>query len=231
MLILKYIIYDESIKFSEQLKGLILEEHPDSDVKIYNSVKRMLDDTDNSLNEIDGIFIDIKSGNSKGMEAAATLRKINPDIKLVYVRGFASETYKSAFECPIGVAPTAYIVKPYDKSFVSAVLYKLETGLSDRDEYLSIKQGRRIVFIYHRDIIAVSCDKRKLTLHTREIDIEFYGKLSEYSEKLARSFVQCHKSYLINVNHIKENDNHNTLTMSDGSTYPIGRAYRDNLST
>lgn len=229
MLILKYIIYDESVKFSEQLKGLILEQQPDSEVTIYSSAKRMLSETEISLNEIDGMFIDIKNGNSKGMEAAAILKKADPDIKLVFVRGFASDTYKTAFECPVGVAPAAYLVKPYDKTCVAAVLYKLKTGLSDKDEYLSIKQGRRIIFIYHRDIIAVSCDKRKLTLHTQEIDIEFYGKLSEYSEKLSGNFVQCHKSYLVNINHVKNNDS-SVLTMSDGSKYPIGRAYKDNLT-
>ena len=51
-----------------------------------------------------------------------------------------------------------------------------------------------------------SQNAHKVIIHTSSSTFEFQGKLKDISETLDERFYQCHRSYLINKNHISEID-------------------------
>jgi len=57
--------------------------------------------------------------------------------------------------------------------------------------------------------------------------LEFRSSLKEVMEQLHPSwFVQCHKSYCVNLNYI-DSTTHQTVTLVNGETIPIGRKNKE----
>ncbi|MGN0655190.1 MAG: LytR/AlgR family response regulator transcription factor [Ruminiclostridium sp.] len=226
---MNYIICDDSIKFSEELKQRILKEEPDSTVTVFNSISALKFNLVDIADKIDGLFMDIKNCDGNGIEASAEIAKKYPSLKIIYVTGYGMEFSQAIFDFQGAPSPTAYLIKPVEDKYLHSALQKLKNNTNSDNDYISIKQNRRIVFIYLRDIISVSCDRRKLTIHTAENDIEFYEKMSDFEEKLSPDFARCHKSYIVNMNYIDSIENWVTVVMKDGTKFPVGRSYREDF--
>lgn len=95
---------------------------------------------------------------------------------------------------------------------------------------MQIKIGERIKNIKLQDIyfIETSLSPHKLELHERNGYYEFYGKLNDF-EGLDETFFRCHKSFLINLQHVVElNTKERTVTMANGAVCSVSfRQYRE----
>jgi len=68
-------------------------------------------------------------------------------------------------------------------------------------------------------------------LHTTERNVEYYGNLSDIYEELKEfNFIKPGKSYVVNLEHIKNIDK-NFLIMSNGDKILIGRTYKKDVVT
>ncbi|MEK3936155.1 LytTR family DNA-binding domain-containing protein [Sporosarcina sp. FSL W7-1349] len=95
---------------------------------------------------------------------------------------------------------------------------------------VQIKVGERIKNIKIEDVyyIETSAIPHRLTLYERHGYYEFYGKLIDF-EALGEPFYRSHKSFLINLCHVKElNKKERTVTMANGDRCLISfRAFRE----
>lgn len=88
----------------------------------------------------------------------------------------------------------------------------------DQTDYVQIKVGETIRSIDVKNIIFFesSTNPHKLIMHLADGDLEYYGLLKDVPE-LNHNFYRCHKSYVVNVTHIKALDKHfRQLTMVNG---------------
>lgn len=65
-------------------------------------------------------------------------------------------------------------------------------------------------------------DKSELISLGRTEDFEFYGKMEDVEPYLSKNFVRCHRSYIINLNHIREIYN-NRIILFGGESVFLGR--------
>ncbi|WP_258379416.1 LytR/AlgR family response regulator transcription factor [Enterococcus plantarum] len=94
-----------------------------------------------------------------------------------------------------------------------------------------LKDGDTVRSIDTEDIIFFesSVASHKIILHLENGEIEFYGALKEIEEQ-CKSFYRCHKSYLINRNHIsKIIKSERTVEMSNGETCLVSVRAMKNL--
>lgn len=67
---------------------------------------------------------------------------------------------------------------------------------------LIIKTKQAVYALPLESIIYMEKDLRKIRVHTRDENIEFYGKFTDIVCMLDERFMFCHRSYLINMDEI-----------------------------
>lgn len=126
-----------------------------------------------------------------------------------------------------------YLYKRYQKK--SAVLEeeKSET-LQKLDELKNIVIKNHIILkdktkVYIADLMYIKSDDHYLNIYTSEGKNHFVrGKISQIKEELPPNFIQCHRSYIVNTNFIKQY-NKDSLVLIDKTNIPVSRSYKDRL--
>lgn len=105
--------------------------------------------------------------------------------------------------------------------------------------YPAVTDGKSVVTIKTEDgwtpvsfekVMYLEVKNRKIYVHTEGLAGTHKNSLQEFEYLLPReSFVRCHRSFIVNVNHIKEiyPDTHSTflLAMYDGRNIPVSQTY------
>lgn len=94
-----------------------------------------------------------------------------------------------------------------DRIIASLLAIENRTNIKS-DTMFSIKSQDKIVKLRLEDVLffETSPTIHKIVAHESNRQIEFYGKMKELEEKLHSRFYRCHKSYIVNLDKIKEID-------------------------
>lgn len=226
---MRYIICDDNKKFSETLKAKILALQPEAEIEIFTSASALLFYFEEISQKIDAVFMDVKLQSDNGIDIAAKLLPKFPAMKLVYVTGYSGDFVQDFFDCPSEARPVAVLSKPIETHYLKNALDKIAEAPVCLP--VAIKQPSGMVYLSPDSIIAVCSSKRKLLILTDSETYELYGKMSEIMEALPPHFVQCHKSYIINMHRISEIKGWTTALMNDGTVYPISRSFKEQVKT
>lgn len=101
--------------------------------------------------------------------------------------------------------------------------------VSNRD-YLLYTYKSNLYKILSSDILFIETHglKRCLIIHTLDKNYECPKSINEILSELPSSFVQCHRSYIANCNHIKEiklQDNQYSIFFSNNVSCPLSKKY------
>ena len=226
---MKLFICDDNLDFANKLKSDILSIKSHVDVTIFPTISSLLFALEDTGKSVDGIFLDIKNSDGNGIDAASKIKKRFPLIKLVFVTGYGDEYSQDIFNCPVGFEPIAFLVKPVKENYLNIALEKIQSTVTQNERYIPVTYNRTTAFVSEKDIIFISSDKRKLTLHTIDQSYTYYDKLEAVISKLGNNFCRCHRSFIVNFDFIKNTENWNALTMNNNTNIPVGKSYRDNL--
>lgn len=68
----------------------------------------------------------------------------------------------------------------------------------------------------------------KLVYHTSSRDYEVYSSFNKIQDSLPTNFIRCHKSYIVNLDNIKDVDPVTlTVLLTDNSSCSIGPKYKN----
>ncbi|GAA0607165.1 LytTR family transcriptional regulator DNA-binding domain-containing protein [Virgibacillus siamensis] len=195
--------------------------------------------------EPDIIFLDVQMPGISGVEAAKRIADLAYIQKPLFIFTTAFDTYAmDAFE----VEAVDYLLKPYDESRFRKTMRRIRKLMTQMDgtvqqdmeekepspgEKLLIDDGERMVVLSPDSIYYAVPSKRVLEIHTKGEVIESKMTLNELENKLkGGSFFRTHRSYLVNLDYIREitpwfNGTSNvTLTDQDHTSLPVSRAAR-----
>lgn len=143
-------------------------------------------------------FLDISMADSDGITLGHTLRRIDETLVIIYQT--AHEKYAlEAFD----VGAIDYLLKPYTAEMLSRAIERAKSR--PKEIRLMSKAGDNYYLLTPKEIFYVKADLSEVILRT-ETGFSYYPKKISELEALLEpcGFMRIHRSYLINLNHIKE---------------------------
>lgn len=147
----------------------------------------------------DCLFLDLSMPDMDGIEAARELNKRGINYKIIILT-CREERFKEVFE----INAFRFVTKPIDeREFFKAIddvrecLIGLEQVEVYRDYYLyNIKQ---------KEILYIMASNSETIIYTADNDYRSEISLKQWNKRLdERMFFQCHRSYIVNLNYIKD---------------------------
>lgn len=185
-------------------------------------------------NEIDIIFMDINIPSLDGVLLAKTISKYSKKPFIVFITAY-KEYAAEAFE----IEAFDYILKPYSESRIIAMLKKLENSLQQtkqdapnniRLDKINLWKNDKIFVIDMDDIYYCMADERNTRVFTKKDDYFVNLGLAEFYDTLPTDkFFRCHRSYVININKIREiipwfNNTYNLKLQDMEEQIPVSRS-------
>ena len=152
-------------------------------------------------NHFDLALLDINMPGSSGLELGYELRYHQEDIAIIFQTAYDEHALK-AFD----IGAVGYLVKPFsiEQLEQSIERVKLESK-SSNDLRLMSKTGESYYLLKPEEIYYVKADLSEVMLRSSKGFSYYAHKISDLEKRLlAYDFVRIHRSYLININKIKE---------------------------
>lgn len=83
-------------------------------------------------------------------------------------------------------------------------------------------EGKENRKVYLDEIYYGESQGRKIKVYCVTEKVEFYSKLDDLEQILPDNFLRCHKSFFVNMQHVRCVD-WQDITMMDGKKVPVGR--------
>lgn len=236
-----YVCDDDEV-FLDILKKYISRiafEELSNDAKIVCATQKpeeILEETEkNKSQALYFLDVDLGPGEMSGIELGANIRIKNPGAYIVMITAHADKAFLT-YEYKVGAK--GYILKDQ----VKMLEFNIKEHIINAYEILSknkIEEQRIVAYrnngnvhtiyanqIYYIEVIATT--QRKLRICEKHSFFEATGVLYEIKKQLDESFYQCHKSYIINTNHVKHiNSKYHTVLLNNGKEIPVSfRNYR-----
>ena len=165
------------------------------------------------------VAFDAASGSSEnGISAVQRLLQQCAGVQVIYVTGhveYCTRVYRTNH--------VYFLTKPLQADDLFDALDKAVDNLEKRiARPFGVKVGGRIMRVLPADIEYIESDRRKVRIHLGDQMIEAYESLGGIARKLPDSFVQCHKSFLVNMEKIAEMRG-DQIDLLSGATIPISQ--------
>ncbi|MGE5629996.1 MAG: LytR/AlgR family response regulator transcription factor [Caulobacteraceae bacterium] len=204
-----------------------------------NNPKTILDYAKQYTQGINAYFLDINLGTSmNGLELAKQIRTHDPNCYITFITGHPElcmtvfKYHIEAFEYlikPISYQALEECVLSINKHYTSFLTFHKH----NKNAIIKIRSGNCDYNLELQDVIYVESINQKLVVHTSSRKIEFFGYLKDIINDLNKSgvsFYRCHRSYIINVNHVKEvNYKDSYIIMSNGDKCYMSRQQKGEI--
>ena len=123
-----------------------------------------------------------------------------------------------------------FLLKPVKQAELNAALAKAMGALEANCERLiALRRGGKITMVPASEISYLESDKRKVRVHVVDGGpVEVYSTLSDMMEMLPKSFAQCHKSFIVNMDLIDELSAAR-VRLRSGEEVPVSQRQRKQL--
>ena len=131
----------------------------------------------------------------------------------------------------INVQPFGFIDKPVSEEKLESALKEAFKTMSQKEEIFEYTYKKVPYKILVSKIRYFERDKREVNLYSTDGVYSFYKKLDEVEaqlEQLNIKFLRISKSYLVNMNYVKE-FRFEKVVMDDGKELKIGPRYKDKV--
>lgn len=186
---------------------------------------------------VDLIFLDVHLINENGLSLAEKLQHFSNPPQIIFATAYDEYAVK-AFE----YNATDYILKPFEnkrikQAIVKAMERKREASavhftesLGEEMESVPVHTGERIYLLKPAEIIVASVENNETTLFTKRNEYVTHDSLQLWEKRLAvANFMRIHRSYLLNLQEIKEIqpwfNNTYQVTTTNGMKVPVSRSY------
>lgn len=171
---------------------------------------------------IDLLFMDIcLPDDVNGIDVVRRLFPYASKTQVVYVSGYAeycTKAYQSEH--------VYFLLKPVEQaSLFDAIDKALANVESWESQPIGLSVGGNVVRVDPEQIEYIESVRRKIRVCVEGRDIEAYGSLAHMMEVLPKSFMQCHKSFIINIARVSELRS-DELVMMSGARIPVSQKRR-----
>ena len=210
--------YDENIR--NQLMEAVSNECPKANVISWDKEEELKQSIKGgALYKI--LFLTLEKDAKDIISYSKRLQDRNPELKIIYL----SELNESIFEV-FKADPTYILSKPLDMDHVKESIRKALRELKQAGgKVFTIINKQGIFTVPYVDIYYVESDKRKLNIYGEEGLVKSINlKISDFlTYEHGSSFLQCHKSYAVNLRHISQLEKY-SIILKNAMEMPISQS-------
>ena len=215
---LRVAVCDDEQSQRRQLQFLIEKHRPGTIIDLFSSGEDFIGSFRPGLYDL--IFMDILMPGMGGVDATSKIRSIDSSVPIVFATSsqeHAMEGYKNRV--------IRYLMKPFNPTEIGEILeLALQMKIGQGNVRLRIN-GKDMSFP-HAKISYAEQNSHTIYLHMANgAVLQLTGKLDDIEAQTPDdSFMRCHKSYLVNLAHVKSIDKDlQVFVMKDGDTVHIRR--------
>lgn len=187
-------------------------------VSCYETGKALLSD---SFQKYKLIFLDIDMPKISGMETAKKLRQNAYNGYIIFVTAHNEYVYEGYH-----VRALDYILKPITQktleNCLNPVLHELESSA-----YI-LRTATSIEKIPYSSILAFATQGHYIEIITKQTTYRQKIPLKVLKQLLPEDFVQCHRTLIVNINHVVKLNGKN-LHLTNHTVYPISKQYMESI--
>lgn len=189
----------------------------------------------------DLVLMDINiKGDLTGIDLARTFQ-VKRSVPIIFITSYEDE---STFIQAKHTGPFAYLTKPFDptqlqRNIELALQYAHADGqrvFENQSEVVLastcffVKERNKLVKVPVRDILWIEVQDKYCTLHTKSKKFALRKSLKELASELdPQTFVQTHRSFVVNALEIDDIDLNLYSLKIHGADIPLGRSYKEEL--
>jgi len=161
---------------------------------LFNNPKAVL----NTIEDIDILFLDVEMPGMNGFKVAKRMTELKKDIIVIFV-----SNHKDLVQEAFKVKAFRYLYKPCTIEDIREVLDAAFKELLD-SEIVIARTKEREVYIKAKEIYFVESLGDISAVYLSNSHVVTRQTLTHWRRILGDGFFQCHKSYVVNLLHIKE---------------------------
>lgn len=152
----------------------------------------------------DLILLDIElcGQDLNGLEVAKQIYAFDQEAYMVFVTGYSQYAVDS-----FSVHPYSYVLKPIIVNdfieLIKEIAEKIECRQQQSEDILVIKFGHDITHIIKNQILFIEKLNGHSLIHTYDGQFKTLKTLDELAQQLDSQFVRVHRSFIVNLQHIK----------------------------
>ncbi|MBE5859882.1 MAG: response regulator transcription factor [Butyrivibrio sp.] len=211
-------VCDDEMSQRRQLQFLIEKKRPGTIVELFESGEEFLSSFRPGFYDL--IFMDLLMPGMGGVDATSKIRSIDASVPIAFAtssQDHAMDGYKNRV--------IRYLMKPFDPTEVGEVLILAEQMKGSQGGITLRINGKDMTFSYEKVCYAEQ-NAHTLFLHMANgATLQLTGKLDDVEAQTPDdTFMRCHKSYLVNLAHVKSIDKElQIFVMKDGDSVHIRR--------
>ena len=210
--------YDKEVAY--QLSDIIKDHYPNIQIAEWEQIADMKEEISRNCH-YKILFLSLSREPVEVIEYSRRLQEINAEVKVIFV----SELNDCIYEI-FRADPTYLLGRPLDFEHVKNALDKAHHELNlSKEKYFTVINKQGIFTIPYRDIYYVESDKRKLNIYGEQGLVKSINlKISDFLKyEHGLYFLQCHKSYAVNLMHISQLEKYEIL-LTNGMKLPISQS-------
>ena len=145
------------------------------------------------------LILDIEMGKMNGVELAREIRLGNSELQIVFVTGFPdfiAEGYD--------VDAIHYLMKPLERDRFYKAMDKAIERIRLVEPYIILQEKGETLRLNLRNILYVEVFSHSCVIHTTSGLIEQKVSITELEKSFGEQFVRVHRSYLVNLERVKQ---------------------------
>ncbi|HHV09857.1 MAG TPA: response regulator transcription factor [Clostridiales bacterium] len=215
-------ICDDEIIALDSLRMLLKHHAKIQTLRSFLSPELLLEAVDQG-EYFDVVFMDIEWKQSlNGIDFASELNNASPCTQIIYVTGYNDRFSQRIFLKPSNLC--GYLLKPIDSVLLDNMLQKAwDTFQKLETQKLIIQHNSAVHAIPFHTICYMESQGHQLIIHTLQDRIICYERLELLKQRLPKQFLHCHKSYLVNMDHIRRIENRQII-LKRGEELPVSKA-------
>lgn len=193
----------------------------------YYSGEELVGAYNSGYGNYDVIFLDMEMNKLTGIQTANLIRKMDKYVIIVFVTSH-TKYMQECFEC----LPFRFLVKPVAKEELDKVFDAIIDKLSEERSTLVFSENRNKIRIFCDDIVYFECQAHYIQINTKSGTHKICKTMSELMENINQNmFLQVHKSFVVNLNQVREIRESEIILYDADKAIPISRSFKKQVST
>lgn len=197
---MKVAVCDDQPEILLEMQKILLKEEDIRSVDIYGDIEIFF----SMINEekvYDVVFMDIDwKSQQTGIDFAKRLYQCCPDTKLVYITSYALEYVEDVFLGQSNLS--GFLTKPIKEKQLKRNIDKIRKEREDVGKKLLVKWKGEIIAVPFSQIRYLEGKLHKTYIYAVNREYQCGDRVETLKQQLDQRFLNCHKSYLVNMDYI-----------------------------